>query len=109
LGYLGARRFTDPFFAQTINPCVRHPADAFRHQTPLENLGEIVASQPGCRPTGFIFHMSRCGSTLLSQMLAAALENIVLSEAGPIDDILRAPFAIQASRNSGACNGCNGW
>ncbi len=92
-GYLGARRFTDPFFAQTINPCVRHPADLlFRHQTPLENLGEIAASQPGLRPTGFIFHMSRCGSTLISQMLAAAPENIVLSEAEPIDTILRAHF-----------------
>jgi hypothetical protein len=92
-GFLGTRRFTDPFFAQTIYPCVRHPADLlFRHQTALDDLGEIVESQPGLRPTGFIFHMSRCGSTLISQMLAAAPENIVLSEAGPIDDILRGHF-----------------
>ena len=92
-GHLGARRFTDPFFAQTINSCVRHPADLlFRHQTPLENLGDIAATQPSVRPKGFIFHMSRCGSTLLSQMLAAAPENIVLSEAAPIDDILRGHF-----------------
>ena len=92
-GYLGTRRFTDPFFTQTINPCVRHPADLlFRHQTPLEKLGEIASERPSLRPTGFIFHMSRCGSTLLSQMLAALPENIVLSEAGPIDDILRAHF-----------------
>ena len=92
-GYRGARRFTEPFFAQTVNACLRHPADLlFRHQTPLEELGEIAASQPGIRPTGFIFHMSRCGSTLISQMLAAAPSNIVLSEAGPIDEILRAHF-----------------
>jgi len=92
-GYLGERRFTDPFFAQTIGPCVRHPADLlFRHQTPLEDLGEIVTAQPSVRPTGFIFHMSRCGSTLLSQMLAASPQNIVLSEAAPIDEILRASF-----------------
>jgi hypothetical protein len=92
-GQLGMRRFTDPFFTQTINSCVRHPADLlFRPQTPLENLGEIAAEQPGLPPTGFIFHMSRCGSTLMSQMLAALPENIVLSEAGPIDDILRAHF-----------------
>ena len=92
-GYLGARRFTDPFFAQTINPCVRHPADLlFRHQTPLDELGDILVSQPCLRPTGFIFHMSRCGSTLISQMLAAAPANIVLSEAGPIDDLLRLHF-----------------
>jgi len=92
-GHLGARRFIDPFFVQTIDPCVRHPADLlFRHQTPLETLGEIAATQPSVQPTGFIFHMSRCGSTLLSQMLAVAPENIVLSEAGPIDDVLRLNF-----------------
>ena len=89
-GHLDKRRFTEPFFAQTISPCVRHPADLlFRHQTPLDNLREIAATQPSARIAGFIFHMSRCGSTLLSQMLAAAPANIVLSEAPPIDDILR--------------------
>ncbi|MCX6921983.1 MAG: sulfotransferase family protein [Verrucomicrobia bacterium] len=92
-GYLGARRFSDPFFAQTINQCMRHPADLlFRHQTPLESLGEIIAAISSVRPRGFIFHMSRCGSTLVSQMLAASPQNIVLSEAGPIDDVLRAHF-----------------
>ena len=92
-GHLGARRFTDPFFAQTIVPCVQHPADVlFRHQTPLDDLEEIARSEQRLQPTGFIFHMSRCGSTLISQMLAAAPENIVISEAAPIDDILRAHF-----------------
>jgi hypothetical protein len=92
-GYLGARRFSDPFFAQTIYHCVRHPADVlFRHQTPLDALGEITAATPSVRPAGFIFHMSRCGSTLLSQMLAALPQNVVLSEAGPIDDVLRGHF-----------------
>jgi hypothetical protein len=92
-GYLGTRRFTKPFFNQTVDECVRHPADTlFRHQTPLEQLGEIMSSQPGVPPTGFIFHMSRCGSTLISQMLAAVPENIVLSEPAPLDTILRAHF-----------------
>lgn len=90
-GYMGARRFTEPFFGQTSDRCVERPADLlFRHQTPLDNLGEIVGSQPSLRPAGFIFHMSRCGSTLISQMLAATAENIVLSEPPPVDAILRA-------------------
>ncbi len=90
---LGARRFTEPFFAQTINECVRHPADLlFRRQTPLENLGAIAAARPALRPAGFIFHLSRCGSTLIAQMLAASPENIVVSEAAPVDGILRAHF-----------------
>jgi hypothetical protein len=92
-GYLGSRRFTKPFFNQTVEDCVRHPADTlFRHQMPLEQLGEIMPSQPAVPPAGFIFHMSRCGSTLISQMLAAVPENIVLSEPGPLDTILRVHF-----------------
>src|SRR6266542_3419017 len=49
-------------------------------------------AQPGLSPSGFIFHMSRCGSTLISQMLAALPQNIVISEAGPIDSLLRTNF-----------------
>jgi hypothetical protein len=41
-------------------------------------------------PTGFIFHMSRCGSTLISQMLAASSRHIVISEAEPIDTVVQA-------------------
>jgi hypothetical protein len=90
-GFLNGRRFTEPFFAETVGQCVRHPADLlFRHQTPLESLGEIVSAQPGLQPAGFIFHMSRCGSTLICQMLASLTRNIVISEAEPIDTILRA-------------------
>src|SRR5678816_558328 len=37
-----------------------------------------------------IFHMSRCGSTLVAQMLAALERNIVISEARPIDQVLGA-------------------
>jgi gluconate kinase len=92
-GYVGSHRFSDPFFIQTINQCLRHPANLlFRHRTPLESLGQIAASFRNVQPRGFIFHMSRCGSTLVSQMLAALPQNVVLSEAGPIDDVLRAHF-----------------
>ena len=91
-GHLGRRRFTEPFFEQTSMQCIQHPADLlFRHQTPIQFLGELAATQPGLPPTGFIFHMSRCGSTLVSQMLAALPPNIVISEAPPVDSILRAP------------------
>lgn len=40
-------------------------------------------------PDGFIFHMSRCGSTLVSQMLASVGDNVVVSEAEPLDTILQ--------------------
>jgi hypothetical protein len=79
--YLGGLRFTAPFFDQTVAEAVKRPFSLlFRHQTPIETLAELNAARPGLEPTGFIFHMSRCGSTLISQMLAALPQNIVISE-----------------------------
>jgi gluconate kinase len=88
--FLGTRRFTESFFDHTIDACLREPFNQlFRHQTPIDALLEWQAVRPGIAPTGFIFHMSRCGSTLVAQMLAALEKNIVLSEAPPVDAILR--------------------
>lgn len=86
--------FTDPFFDQTVETCLRHPARLlFRRETGLEEVGRFVDDHPGLPPAAFIFHMSRCGSTLTAQMLAAVPEHLVLSEAGPIDRVLRAHWA----------------
>jgi hypothetical protein len=91
--YLGTRRFTEPFFEDTLAACLQLPFNlVFRRQTPVEVLAEWQALQPGLAPTGFIFHLSRCGSTLIAQMLAALRRNVVLSEAGPIHGVLRAPL-----------------
>ncbi len=91
--HVGTRRFTEPFFEQTIEQCLRHPFSLlFRHQTSLDALPEWQARRPGLPPSGFIFHMSRCGSTLIAQMLAALPSHIVISEAPPIDALLRAPL-----------------
>jgi hypothetical protein len=92
--YLGTERFTDPFFEQTITRCLRHPANVlFRHHTSIEVLRDLYEERRGLEPAGFIFHISRCGSTLMAQMLAALERNIVISEARPIDQVLRAPMA----------------
>ena len=91
--FLGARAFREPFFDQTITSCLEHPFNLlFRHQTPIDVLVDHCREQPGLKPTGFIFHMSRSGSTLISQMFAALSQNIVISEAPPIDAVLKARF-----------------
>jgi hypothetical protein len=83
--------FTDPFFEQTIDRCSR---DLFRllfwRETDVEALAELAASRPGLAPAGIIFHLSRSGSTLVTQMLAALPEALVISEPGPMDEVLRA-------------------
>lgn len=88
--HLGDRRFTDPFFDETLERRLRHPfALLFRHQTSLETLVARQAARPGLPVKGLVFHMSRCGSTLLAQLLASLPRHIVLSEASPVDVVLR--------------------
>jgi len=88
---LGSRRFTNAFFAQTLDACVSRPANLLlTRETPVEFLGGLAAQHPGLPPVAFVFHMSRCGSTLVTQSLASLERNIVISEAAPLDDVLRA-------------------
>ena len=92
--YTGETRFDDPFFDQTIERCLRRPFPLlFRQTTPLSETARLVADSAPSEPAGFIFHASRCGSTLLSQMLAALPGVHVLSEASPVDTVLRARVA----------------
>jgi gluconate kinase len=86
--HLGDERFIEPFFDGTIDRRMRTPFNlTFRHQTPLRSL----EAAPGRRllPRGLIFHVSRCGSTFVAQQLAALPQHRVLSEAEPIDGVLR--------------------
>ncbi|GAA5120284.1 hypothetical protein JIN84_20565 [Luteolibacter yonseiensis] len=87
---MGSRRFTEPFFDHSVEAAMQEPFNLlFRHQLPLDSLIEWQERSPGPVPDGFIFHMSRCGSTLVSRMLAALPGHIVLSEPPPLDALLR--------------------
>jgi hypothetical protein len=89
--YLGRRSFEESFFEQTVESCFRYPANLlFRHQTAIEVLQQLSKARPGLKPTGFIFHMSRGDAAVISRILKAMPSNIVISEARPIDSVLRA-------------------
>lgn len=89
--YRSKRGISNSSFDQIVAECLHHPFNLlFRHQTPIEVLGQWSNVSPGLQPNGFIFHMSRTGSNLVSQTLAALPGNVMLSEARPIDSILRA-------------------
>jgi hypothetical protein len=91
-------RFTDPFFGQTIDRAMAHPFnEVFACRTGLHALREVHAAAPGLAPAGFIFHLSRCGSTLVAQMLAAREAARVLSEPQPVDAVIRRSVAPGAS------------
>lgn len=80
----------------------RTSLDALAHSGTKRGMQEGI--QQGMRPTGFIFHAGRCGSTLLARVLARSRANLVLSEAAPHNQIWRAlprhdSAAIEVYRN----------
>jgi gluconate kinase len=86
----GKRRLEGPFFDNDVQRCRHAGGQVGALSTSLRELPEWLEADPGLQPSGFIFHMSRCGSTLVSRMLAAVPRNVVISEAGPIDAVVRA-------------------
>lgn len=75
-------RFAEPFFEETLTRLRRAGRGTLQTSLPTLDAG-------GAEPAALIFHVSRCGSTLLTRMLAALPEHLVVSEAPIIDDILR--------------------
>ncbi|WP_416771245.1 sulfotransferase family protein [Pseudomonas sp. RHF3.3-3] len=95
--WFGERRLTQPFFRDAVDEALRLPFNqAFRRETPLAALSEW--RMPAVAPTAFIYHASRCGSTLLCQMLAQLDEHIVVSEPPPLDSLLRGQLDAEERR-----------
>jgi hypothetical protein len=78
-------RFTEPFFDDTLRRLRR--ADGGRGGGSTTSV-EAWDAPAAAMPSAIILHVSRCGSTLLSRLLATLPENLVLSEARIFDDIL---------------------
>jgi hypothetical protein len=83
----GGRCFNEPFFNDTVQAAMREPMTALsRREMPLD----VAASLTPVAPSGFIYHMSRCGSTLVAQMLNTLPGAVVMSEPGPLDEVIQA-------------------
>ena len=88
--FIGSRPFVEPFFEGDSRRLSWMPLNRFlsRHTT-MQAVEELAATLSVQAPAGFIFHMSRSGSTLMGRMLGAIPGVLVLSEPAPIDFILR--------------------
>jgi hypothetical protein len=89
--FTGEIKFDRPFFDETISQCKSLPENS-KLKRSISNLAMLDewAKEIACiSPTAIIFHISRCGSTLLSQLLATNPANIVLSEVPIFDEILQ--------------------
>src|SRR6516165_1265487 len=67
-GDFGALRFTDPFFDNTVARWASGKPPPRTVRTGLDAL-VVLDQAPSLDPSGLIFHLSRCGSTLLAQLL----------------------------------------
>lgn len=106
---------TEPFQDEYILRCRQHLVAQFIQ--PRTAIAPLLAPAPvpATLPAGFIFHLSRCGSTLLSGCLselddtcvlseAPALTEVVLDASLPVEDkqrLLRGLVALQAAAMPG--------
>lgn len=87
--------YSEPFFDGTIAKLKSLPRRNSNYESvsSLAAMGEWSAVITDfIEPTALIFHVSRCGSTLISQLLCTDEQNIVLAEVPFFDDILRLPL-----------------
>jgi hypothetical protein len=90
--YVGDKDFNEPFFDESISACRSLFSENWhikRSMSATDVLPGWAKEMDTIEPTAFIFHISRCGSTLISQMLGTQPSNIILSEVPFFDDLLR--------------------
>lgn len=98
--YFGNTRLSEPFFVDSAQRALRQPFNhLFRRSTTAKTLEVLQQAQTGLKPSGLIFHLSRCGSTLLAQMLSALPSAVVLSEPHPVDEVLRSQWKMPDVRD----------
>jgi hypothetical protein len=120
---VGETAFAEPFFQQTVERFYTDHPGARGLTTGLEELlaaeaaagwgprtvpagteGAFWGPGPGRRePAGFIFHMSRCGSTLVANLLRALRHSRVIAEAPALNQILGMPATSSALADRRGC------
>jgi len=81
------KRLSEPFFRQSVAVLRESECPAWEIETGINSVIREGKRTPAPSPAGFIFHMSRCGSTLISNALKV-LEGIqVVAEAHPINRV----------------------
>lgn len=89
--HLGEKRMTEPFFDETINICRSKQIEVsgFHSFSDMSLLTTASKTIPHLKPAAFVFHVSRCGSTLLSQAFGQSESCVTIAEAPLLDEILR--------------------
>ncbi|MEZ4869005.1 MAG: hypothetical protein R3C14_47225 [Caldilineaceae bacterium] len=83
---VGDYQFTESKFRYSIQNLATQPKPGERIVTDIRMLAADDFLAQTLYPSGFIFHISRCGSTLLAKALARAPQHIVIDEGTPLND-----------------------
>ena len=87
--YVGDRPLLKSFFEDEVRIAGALPFNRlFRIRTTMDAVIVGAEGEAALPLQGLIYHMSRCGSTLLAQMLAAVPEIAVSSEPEPLDGVI---------------------
>ena len=78
----------EPFFQQTVDRLRSELPTRAERYTEFDALVQLEKDFESIPPTGFIFHSSRCGSTLLANACRAIDGAIVLSEPPAVDKLI---------------------
>lgn len=84
---LTGARFDEPFFDRTV---ARWAATSAARPLVRTGFDALVAldREASLEPAGIIFHLSRCGSTLVSRLLGTMPGTVVLNEPMPLNHLL---------------------
>lgn len=76
----------EPFFQGTVERWLGRPASLlFRTLSAHRDLASGLADAPPIRVAGLVMHISRCGSTLVTQAMAERPNTVALSEPSTLD------------------------
>jgi hypothetical protein len=81
-----AAELRDAFMQETV---ARVAAAESFVQIARQDLGKVGRESA---PAGIVFHVARCGSTLISQLLRQHLDCVVYAEPLPINELLLSPY-----------------
>ncbi len=87
---IGLSKFDKPFFDHVIDNHISILEAGYNTlTTSTETLLNSALLLPAVTPSGFVFHVSRCGSTLLSNALQQIKGATVISEAGILNTLFQ--------------------
>ncbi len=84
--------FTEPFFEETIKRVKAEEPQRREFITGIEPLLRFANARHSLKPSGFIFHASRCGSTVVANALRQIEGSLVVAEPALLNTVLRLCF-----------------